>query len=54
MKIPRDELTSMAQFAGFAISTAHGQGKDKIMPVSDYQTLETFAKFIIEAMEKKK
>ncbi len=40
------DILAKALEAGFMISTAHGQGKNKIMPVSDRHTLEHFAQLV--------
>lgn len=37
------EIMEAALICGFVISTAYGQGKDKLMPISDYATLKAFA-----------
>jgi hypothetical protein len=40
----RANIIEAALEAGFMISTAHGQDKDKLMPVSDVKTLREFYK----------
>jgi hypothetical protein len=52
--IKRSDVLSIALECGFSISTAYGQGIDKLMPISDDKTLEYFANKILEtALEKK-
>lgn len=41
-----EQIIECALEAGIMISTAHGQGTDKLMPVSDRHTLQTFAKLL--------
>lgn len=39
-------VISCALEAGFMISTAHGQGENKLMPVTDLATLKKFLKLV--------
>lgn len=42
----RDEIMQAALNAGIMISTQYGQGKNKLMPVSDVDTLVKFSKMV--------
>jgi hypothetical protein len=44
------DVARIALEAGFMLSTAYGQEKEKLMPVSDIKTLKRFA----ELLEKEK
>lgn len=47
-KVPKTiVITEAALTAGFSISTAYGQGKNKLMPISDFATLKAFAEKIL-------
>lgn len=41
-----DEIVAAALEAGFMLSTAHGQSENKLMPVSDKDTLMAFVRAI--------
>ena len=44
----KEKMYGMALEAGFMLSTQYGQAEHKLMPASDGETLQKFAKLIIE------
>lgn len=45
-EVTKEEIVSAAMQAGFMLSTRYGQRTDQPMPVTDYNTLDTFAKLL--------
>jgi hypothetical protein len=41
-------IWNLAMTSGFAVSTAYGQGRGKLMPISDFATLKKFAEYVIK------
>lgn len=50
-KITKEIIISKALEAGIMISTIHGQGQGKLMPVSDEKTLIEFYKLVAEEIK---
>lgn len=48
MKISKTEIIRAALEAGIMISTQYGQGMDKMMPVTDTETLEKFVEILLK------
>lgn len=42
-----EQIAYIALKCGFALSTSHGQESEKLMPISDRQTLIDFAREVI-------
>lgn len=49
----KNEIYALALKAGFMLSSQYGQEENKLMPVSDGETLQKFAKLIIEECAKR-
>lgn len=47
--LTREQVFPIALDAGFMLSSQYGQGKDKLMPVTDSQTLMALVKAIEKA-----
>jgi hypothetical protein len=44
----KEDIYSLALEAGFMLSTQYGQEENKLMPVSDGETLQKFAELILK------
>jgi hypothetical protein len=52
--IAKEELYGLALQAGFMLSTAYGQEEDKLMPVTDGETLKKFAELVLKKSQEGK
>ncbi len=52
-ELSRSDLYGLAMEAGFMLSTQYGQAEDKLMPVTDGETLMKLAELILKKASEK-